>query len=258
MATDTTISTSLDRMLQNIAVPPVPLADVRSKIASGAPAPAYPAVRPYVRYASAAAIVIGAGVLVTSPGLVHTIESKYDAALRALGIQPPPKAPISLIRQLKSAQSTSLSAAQAQAGFRIVPPTGLPSDVHATKIFTAPTALHNRKTGVWTAGSTQVVFSYERRAGRIFTLAADRFDPQEQDPKFIFEAVDLPGGGVRLVKRQNFVWRNGDQVMRAVVGDGISAAEIQAIRAAMDGTAVHLVDNRAPRTGDHLKIRMIP
>jgi hypothetical protein len=47
------------------------------------------------------------------------------------------------------------------------------------------------------------------------------------------------------VRHENFAWRNGDQVMGAAAGEGLSATEIRAIRTAMQGAAVTGADQHA-------------
>ncbi|MFN2448799.1 MAG: hypothetical protein ABR508_03260 [Candidatus Baltobacteraceae bacterium] len=97
----------------------------------------------------------------------------------------------------------------------------------------------------------QVTFAYVRQDGRRFALIAHRYSPASGPvPRYIYDADAAPHfkrGVLQLVKHQSFIWRNDNQVTRAVASEDISAAEIQRIRAAMHGTPLPQYDGRTDR-----------
>jgi|GEM_PF-2454476 len=243
MYTDAQISTTLDAMITGIDAPPVPLSQIHLKMS--APPPNRPATTPYLRPALAAAAIVIGGVLASSPGLVAALEDKYEAALRAIGLEAPAAVPQSIKSAINS-HVTTLAGAQSKVSFRIAAPSGLPSDVTASKILTAPSGMYDEKTKTWHLGAPVITFEYHRSGGRSFFLLAEQSDPATKfAANAIYEPRDLPGGKVALIKHAHFAWRNGDQVMSASEDVGISAAEIAAIRDAMHGVAL---PGRDPQT----------
>ena len=107
-------------------------------------------------------------------------------------------------------------------------------------ISTTPTAVFSKATRTWRVGPPSVQFTYRRSGGRWFFLMANRFDAKSCPPaKYIFYADGrAPDGRRIIVKRKNFAWRNGDQIMGAAEDEDISAREIETIRIAMHGIAL--------------------
>ncbi len=210
-----------------------------------------------------AAALINALVFVALPShsliFIQTIEARYRAALQAKGGFAPPPPPESLrqsvLKQAWSSPDATLATAQSRVPFTIVPPAGLPHDVMSAKIRTAPTWVYSTVTHSWRIGPSTATFIYRRPGGRSFELLADRFDPQSGPPsKYIFEAKDpTPDGQPVLVRHELFAWRNGNQIMSVVEGDGISTREIEAIRNAMHGVALPGRWPYAPEPGTSLK-----
>lgn len=246
MYTDSRISAAIETLLNEIEAPPIPLADIHRKIAQSQPAKRQ--TPPYLRAALATGVIAGVLLVLSSLGLIQgiaqNIEDRYRAALQARGGYAPPNPPDSLwqgvLKQSWSSPNVTLAKAQSLAPFTIASPTGLPRDVVSAKIRTAPTLVYYPVTQTWRVGSRIVWFIYRRAGGRTFQLEADQFDPSSAPPgKYMFEAKDpTPDGRPVLVKHLFFVWRNGNQVMSATADMGISAPELEAIRAAMHGIAV--------------------
>lgn len=236
MYTDAQISSTLDAMIVGIDAPPVPIARILRKMS--APPAALPKRARYLRPALAAAAVVVGGALASSPGFVAALEDKYDVALRAIGLEAPPAVPQSIKSSIHS-QVTTLAGAQSKVSFTITAPSGLPSDVTASKILTVPSGIYEDKTKTWHVGAPVITFEYHRAGGRSFFLIAEQSDPATKlASNAIYEPKDLPGGKVALIKHAHFAWRNGDQVMSASEDVGITSAEIAAIREAMHGVAL--------------------
>lgn len=92
-------------------------------------------------------------------------------------------------------------------------------------------------------------------------LMAEQFDPHALPPKYLFEPKDdvmTPNERPILIKHQHFAWRNGNQMMSATEGDGMSVAEIEGIRDAMHGAAVPQRDLHTPSAGGSMKLYRIP
>lgn len=74
----------------------------------------------------------------------------------------------------------------------------------------------------------------------------------------LFEAMNPgPDGQAVIVKHEHFAWRNGNQIMTATEGSGISAAEITAIRAAMRGVALRERELHGPTSGTSSKLYLV-
>lgn len=255
MFTDARIAAALDIMLGGIEPPAVPLAQIRQKSAQP-----QPALRPASRFDFAAAgAAVAAALLVlwlpgVAPGFTQTIEAQIEAIVHWRPPPPPPKSVASAMRS----QTGSLPAAQARVSFKIVPPAGLPRDVVSEKILTTRTGVYSKITRSWSVGSPAVTFVYRRADGRTFMLMADRFDSREGPPsKYMFEGTDrIRDGREVIVRRESFTWRNGDQSMNAVAGEGISASEIARVRDVMHGIAVP--GTWPPRDGTIVKQYRIP
>jgi len=256
MFTDARISAALETMVHGIDVPPVPLLEIQRKVSREQAAPRYISRYLMLAAGAAAAAVLVVALPSIAPGFVQTVEERIAGVLQW---QPPPPAP----RLLTSAMSKSatLATAQSRVPFTIVPPAGLPNDIVSAKISTTPSAIYTKTTRSWRAGSPEVTFTYHRADGRSFFLMADRFDPQTGPaPKYIFEDKgQAPDGHAMLVKHQHFAWRNGNQVMTATEGAGLSAPEIEAIRVAMRGVALPRAETRAQLgSGTLVKLHLIP
>jgi len=256
MFADARIASDLQTIARSIQVPPVPYADIHSGMARESRV----AQRRALRYAAIVAIffvVLGAGLTAISSGSVRSLDARIAAALGGWPPPPPPEAVLSAL----SSRSGTLADAQSRVPFRIVRPTGLPSDVASMKISTTPTGIFVKATHAWHVGTAHVTFAYDRFGGRSFSLIADRFDPQSGPaPKYIFEdkGVSADGNPI-LVKHENFVWRNGDQVTSAVESDGTSSREIEAIRDAMHGIPMPQTETRGTfRHGSTEKLYKIP
>ncbi|HEY6450916.1 MAG TPA: hypothetical protein VIX60_09590 [Candidatus Cybelea sp.] len=236
MFTDARIAAALDTMLAGIETPPVPLAQIRQKLARTQPTPRFGSRFYAAAVGAAAAALLMFALPSVAPGFTQTIEAEIEAIVRWKPPPPPPKSVESAMRS----QTGTLAAAQSRVSFKIVPPTGLPRNVVSEKIVTTPTGVYSKTTHSWSVGSPAVTFIYRRADGRTFMLLADRFDPRQGPPsKYMFEGMDrIQNGRELIVRHENFTWRNGDQSMSAVAGEGISASEIAGVRHAMGGIAV--------------------
>lgn len=253
MLTDARLAAALDTILRDIEAPPVPLAAIRQRVARAQPRPRA-ALRFYLPACAATAALLVFALTAIAPGFTQTIEAQIEAILQW---KPPPPPPFAVDSAMRS-QNGTLAAAQSRVSFRIVPPAGLPKDVVSERIVTTPAGAYSKITHSWSVGSPAVTFTYRRADGRTFMLMADRFDPREGPPsRYVFEGMDrMHNGREVMVRRENFTWRNGDQSMSAVAGEGISASEITAVRDAMDGIAVP--GTWPPRDGTIVKQYRIP
>ncbi len=254
MFIDARITAALDTMLGGIEAPPVPLAKIRRKTAQSRPIVGSASRFYPPAVAAAAAVLLVFALPAVAPGFTQTIQAEIAAILHWKPPPPPPKSVASALRS----QTGSLAAAQARVSFKIVAPAGLPKNVVSEKIVMTPTGVYSKIKHLWSVGSPAVTFIYRRADGRTFMLMADRFDPREGPPsKYMFEDMDrMQNGREVIVRRERFTWRNGDQSMSAVAGEGISASEIAGVRIAMDGIAVP--GTWPPRDGSIEKQHRIP
>ncbi|MBV9719632.1 MAG: hypothetical protein JOZ77_09940 [Candidatus Eremiobacteraeota bacterium] len=223
------IAGAIQAMLENIEAPPAPIHAIRER-ASQAPQPAR--TRRFFLPAAAAVAALVVIAPLVAPGFTQNIEAEIESILRWTPPPPPPKSVEAAIR----ATTGDLADAQRRVDFTIVPPAGLPSGAVREKIATTPTAVYSKITHSWSVGNPAVYFVYRRARGDTFSLLADRVDPRQGPPsKYVFLDQGRRNGHEVLERHENFAWRNGDQVMNAVAGEGLSAAEIRAIRAAMHG-----------------------
>jgi hypothetical protein len=230
MSVDAEITRAVHAMMRAIEPPAVPF-DAIGRRMKGAPARRSRLLLP----AAAAAALLVLGLPTVAPGITQSIEAQIQAIIRWT---PPPPAPTSVESAMR-AQTGSLTAAQSRVDFTIVPPAALPTDVVSERIVTIPTGVYSDVTHRWSVGSPAVWFTYRRHNGAEFSLLADRFDPREGPPdRYVFEDRGERNGREILVKHENYTWRNGDQVMGAVAGEGLSAGEIMRIRGAMRGAPV--------------------
>lgn len=234
MLRDAQISAGLRAMLDRIEVPPVAL-DAIHKRSAGMPRRERRRGGFSFALTAAAAVLAVVALPTVAPGLTQSLEARIEAILRW---KPPPPAPAAVESAMRSHTGT-LAQAQARVNFAIVAPAGLPKDVVSETVTTVPTGVYSRITRSWSVGSPAVWFVYGRRGGSSFTLLADRFDPREGPPsKYVFLDKGERNGHEVLERYDTFTWRNGDQVMSAASGKGLSAAEIGRIRAAMHGIPI--------------------
>jgi hypothetical protein len=231
---DDRISKGLHCMVRDIEVPPVSLATIRYRM--GRPA-REPITRTSFYVTVAAATAIALAVLpIVAPAFVQRLESRIVETVLRWSPPPPPSA--SLVAALRS-QTGTLAKAQSIVKFTIVAPVGLPKDVTSETIATMPGADYSLSTRAWSVGTANVWFTYRRRRGASFQLMAAAFDPHGGPPsKYIVEEGDERNGRHVYIVHDKFAWRNGDQVMTAITGDGITKSEINAIRSSMRGTPI--------------------
>jgi hypothetical protein len=236
MFADARIENALETIVAGVDVPPMQWRAIETKMAQPQLLERRPSrVLQFALAAAACLVIVFIAFPASSLGLVRIIVSSYQEAFKAIGWTPPAGGPKTAERP---AMRASVAAAQAHLGFTLVPPSGLPADVVATKIFTAPVQIYTKATKVWSTGPTFASFSYRRSDGRLFSILATQFDSRTGTPaKYIFDAQDLPGGRTALTRHEKFTWRNGDQVT-SIVADGIGAAEIVAIRQSMNGVPI--------------------
>jgi hypothetical protein len=234
MYDDARLGAGLNAMMQAFEVPSVSLANIRRKIARPAQAAARAGSFYWVGSAAAVAISLVA-MPVVAPAFVQSLEAQIEAVLHWTPPAPPPDSIVSALRS----NAGTLSQAQTRVKFVVVPPAGLPKDLASETIATMPGALFSASTHAWSVGRENVWFTYRRASGATFTLMAAAFDPRDGAPsKYVFEDESERDGRAILVRHDKFLWRNGDQVMTAITSDGLSAAEILAIRSAMHGTPI--------------------
>jgi hypothetical protein len=234
MTTDEQLRDGLRAMLQSAQAPAISLEQIHRRMQ----APMQYDRRPFaIGAAAAAALAVAVALPIASPGVVQTLEQKIAAILQW---SPPPSPPASVVNSIEP-QTVTLAEAQTRVKFTIVAPQGVPSDATGPTIEVAPTGVYSSNTGKWTAGGPKVItFEYKRGNGRSFLVTAKAVSSTAPPAaKYVFEdkGVDKAGNPI-LIKHERFAWRNGDQVMGAIAGDGITAAEIIAIQTAMHGTPI--------------------
>jgi hypothetical protein len=213
--------------------------------------------------ASAAAIIAGLFLTTASPALVQSIEERYVAALHAAGIGPRIQTALPRdVRRVINPSEVSLATAKQRANFVLVPPIGLPHDIVSRRIFAAPLAVWSKQANAWSTEGLQVTFAYVRRDGRAFDIIADRYSALSVPaPRYIYDVDDVPPNDKpnRRDRRENYVWRNGDQAVHAVTSAAISAQEIDQIRAAMHGIPVPRYDGHSRKAvGQRIERFVIP
>ena len=255
MFDDARIQTEVHGGLINVAVPPIDLGAIRRRM--NARRLQAPAGLRHARIAIvAAAVTIGIALITAagSPALVQGARERYIAALHAAGIglgthEPVPRA---ILRRVINPARVTFAQAEQQAGFTVVAPTGLPRDVVRAEIFIAPLAVWSKQRGAWGIDGEQVTFAYTRSGGRAFDIVAVRYSSLSLPaPRYMYDVDDVPRDG-RLnlqYRRENFVWRNGDEALHAVASAAISPHEIDRIRAAMHGVPLPRYDNPLKKPG---------
>lgn len=235
MAADTQLRDGFTVMLRSVDAPVVPLEKIHRCM--HAQHIAQSDRRP-LAIAAAAVLLVAIAFPIASPGVVQTLEEKIAAILHWT---PPAKSrPPAAVWEAMKPQTVSLNEAQARVHFTIVIPAGVPLDAGAPAISVAPTGVYSPTTHTWSVGPAIVTFTYKREGGHAFGLSAASASSQTSPPsRYMFEdrGVDKAGNPI-LVRHDRLVWRNGDQLMTAIAGEGITRAEIVAIRSAMHGSPV--------------------
>lgn len=260
MFTDARIGAALKRMVTAIDAPPVPLLEIQGKISQ--PQTVVRSVPRYLQLALATAAMIAIAVLAfpsNSLGVVQTIEARYRAVVQAMGGIPPAVAPPKSLLPALSPQNATPTTAQSRVSFKLVTPAGLPHDIVSAKIQTTPVAVYSKTAHAWGVGSKIVTYYYDRAGGRSFDLTAERYNPREPPARYMFEAKDPTADGRPvIIKHEKFAWRNGNQTMTVVEGEGITASEIEAIRVAMHGVALPTRELHTPTSGTRFIILRKP
>lgn len=209
-------------------VPPIAPDTIRKKInAAGHGARR----RVWIGPAAAAAALVLVVAPLTSRSLVLSMQTRIEELLHW---SPPPPAPSVLTASMKP-KVVTLSEAKTILRFAFVAPSGLPANAASSNIMVVPTAEYSRSNKTWSRTADVVRFSYKRRDGRTFVIMISRYDPAQASPgTYVFNGDEKDANGLPRRYRR-FVWRNGEQVTSAS-DEGISDAEIAAIRTSMRGT----------------------
>lgn len=240
MILEQSLRDGLSAVLDGLAVPDAPISSIRARI--GAPSSVPVAFTPFRALAIAASVALIATVAtpLVTPGFTASLEQRVAQILH----WSPPAVPLpASLRPVLQGHAIGLSAAQHAVDFSIVPPDGLPSGSALAWIRLASTGEYSAKTHHWSTGSKYVEFGYRSADGGTFTLTASSTSMLTQAPsRYMLEerGTDKNGNPI-LLRRERFVWRNGDQIMTAIVGDYLSVNEIMAVRDAMHGEPVATV-----------------
>jgi hypothetical protein len=132
--------------------------------------------------------------------------------------------------------------------------------LRSERTIVAPVLAWDAKSKVWHAGPNVITYMYVRPNGTKFQLRAERYDVKTTLYAYMWEVERHPDGQavvhdgrVVFIRRQWFHWRNGDQLMSALEGDTLTAAEIAHIRNAMHGEPLAGVKTRGP-WGEHVRV----
>ena len=247
MPTDAHIRDAAHLMMGSIAVPAVPLSSIHERIAQRRSIAE--SARPRRRMAIAA---LGLAVLPVIAYSVVTYEARSREALQAQGGWAPPAPSAGVVARLTPHRVT-LSQAQADAGFSLIAPSGLPADAALLRIEMSPTGVYDSSSHQWHAGAAAIVFLYRRTDGRAFEVTAQQYSAHDLPGRYLFEdrGPDDHGNPV-LIKHERFGWANGDQLMLAT-DDAVSKDEVLAMAHAMNGRVVTL-PLHTPHTGGMLRV----
>ena len=248
MFDDARIVAGVRNGLMSVAVPPIDLVAIQRRTSARRdPRPTRPR-RVLVALASAAALVAGLSITAAqSPALLQSVRDRYIAALHAAGIGSAAHEPVpERIRRLADPVPVTLAQAQRQANFRVIAPAGLPADVVSRAIFAAPLAVWSEQRDAWSTDGVQITFAYRRSNGRAFDIIAVRYTSLSLPvPHYIYDVDDVPPDGKPNLRyrRENVVWRTGDEALHVVASPAISSREIGHVRAAMHGIPLARYDN---------------
>lgn len=236
MLADANINHTAQVMMGSIDVPPLSLANIRSRVVRHRMTVSHGL--PHRRLVAAATAL----ALVALPAIGYSIvsyQTRSRAALEARGGWAPPPPSAAFVSKLKP-RIVSLSQARASVAFTLTQPTGLPAGTTLTQIQVSPVGIYYRKTQSWRLGPNELLFRYRSSDGHMFEITAQRFDINALPGRYIFEdrGPDAHGRPI-LVQHQNFAWQNGDQLTTATDG-AIASTQIQAIARSMDGTLLTL------------------
>ena len=247
------------RVRDTVGSIPAPAAPIQTILARAAqpeavPRRGLPALAKLAIGAAAAIALLAVTLPVAAPSLAQTIESRIA---RLLGWTPPPPAPRAVTDAMK-VRAVTLDEARSLVRFTLVPPSGLPSDAVAEKIYAAPQGVYDEQTHAWHVGDVSLAFAYRRNGNRFFTIDVSKFDSREGPPsKYVYNTDEIGANGLPA-RHEKFTWRNGDQVTQIVAGE-LDAAEILAIRAAMGGTLLRPEASRSSLFYHKVtKMRVIP
>lgn len=239
--------------VENVDVPQADVAAIRARMHAPSRKPQRQTLRRLAPLAATAAVV---ALVLANPALtrsmVQTIEMRVAQILEWT---PPPAAPKKILAGVHQ-QTVTLAQARALVPFTLREPAGLPG-VTTSKIAVENAPVYSRSAKRWESRSPSVIFSYVRTNGERFELTAWKVDPQNVPSRYLFEETGTQPDGMPILKRhERFVWRNGDQIMTAIAGDGLSVAEIATIRTAMDGVPVATV--WPPKPQDRVRLLVAP
>ncbi len=236
MLSDARIRENIATMFDGVVPPAVPMASILRAIDR----PPIPALSPRSSWPLAVTAAATIACVLALPVVSRALVASYEASLHAIGFGTPPAVPRALFL---APTATSLAQAQSKVAFKIVSPSGLPSDVVSSAIYATTASTYDSRKHVWSKGATFVQFAYKRAEGRSFFVMGERYDPKHMDLSlYSFDPIVDASGIAHIAKRRSYVWRNGDQAITAIVGPDLSAAEIIAMRTAMGGTPVALTD----------------
>ncbi len=263
MFDDARVHAEVRSSLMKSTIPAVDLIAIRRRINARRELPSRHIPRARIAMASGAAIVAALLLTARSPALVQSVQERYVAALHAVGIGPriPARVP-EVIRSVTAPARVSLARARQQANFTLIAPIGLPRDVVRRDIFATPLAVWSKSRNAWSIDGLQVTFAYVRADGRTFDIIANRYSALSLPAsRYIYDADDVPRDSKPNLRNraEQFVWRNGDQTMRAVTSTAIGAHEIDLIRAAMRGIPLPRFDGHARKAvGNRVERFVIP
>lgn len=232
-----------------VEVPAVNLARIRAKMSE-------PKARPRTSYVWAALAAAGLAValLVTPAGAMQGIGARFNAALRAIGVMPPPRPPAKIIRTLLAlTHRVDIAQARKQVAFALVAPSGLPRGVTLQSIVIGTPASFSARTHGWALNAQYVQFNYRRAPGGEFSIMAQRYDPTRRLSAYMWEPLEDASGnpvirsGRPVLLRHDWLhWRNGNQLMDAITSGAITAREIAAVRDAMHGVPLAAYKSKGP------------
>jgi membrane-associated protease RseP (regulator of RpoE activity) len=252
------IAGGLRSALDSIAVPSLPARAIATRSAQAAAPWRMPAANSHRSLAAAAVAILVTAVAVPAiaPAFVPTLEARVA---QLMGWTPPPPPPARVWGAMHAQIVPSLADARRLVSFTIVAPAGLPAGTTLQQIGVAPTAVFDKRTHAWSVGPSSVTFTYQRTGRRRFVLLAQPQDPQSAPPpRYMFDGDIRDARGLPQ-RFAHFAWRNGNQVMSATAGEGITAEEIVSIRTAMNGTAIAPAQNAGQlRSGRTEKMIILP